>query len=227
MGIWISINSNPEQKGDSMYILGFNGPPHSGKDSIALAVESILEGVYEFDGYVMSLAWPMREIGMRLLGMPPESNESYAEAKEKGHQLFEQKIMNMTVDPPVQYATQWDNLRQFMIWMSEQAIKPRYGYDFWARKLRVDADFIWGDNCVLLVPDIGFTSEIDFFEADVGTANVLIVQTHREGCDFAKDSPDWCFAKSYNFDLYNNSTIEWAAQQIVAKIINIGWKLGR
>lgn len=201
-----------------MYIVGFSGPPYSGKDSIATAVEEILERTYEFDGYVISLAYPMRELGMQLLGLNPGDNRAYADAKITGHKLFERNFGDGVC--------QWDTLRQFMISFAEEWVRPRYGRDFWARKLKQDAGIIWNDNCVILIPDVGFPAEVEYFESEVGAPNVLIVRLERDDCNFKIDSRDYVVGTNVCV-VVNNATIEWAAQQIVAAMVNIGWKLDK
>jgi hypothetical protein len=181
-----------------MYILGFSGPPYCGKDTIATQIQSLLHETIDVD--IMHLAEPMREMGMNLLGLSPELNIAYADAKKKPQPLFY-----------TQEGTH-DNLRQFMIWMSEQCIKPKYGKDFWARKLSFDYGE-W-DNGLLLVPDFGFNEEIEFFEGEIGFDNVATVQLYRSGTDFSNDSRS--YVGGFNaVPVPNNSTPQACAEQII------------
>ena len=189
-----------------MYIVGFSGPPHCGKDSIARTMSSQFDSMELIDSYIMSLARPMRYNGMSLLGFDPQDDEKYAEVKDQKHELF------------------GDTLRNHMIAESETFIKPRYGKDFWGRKLKVDAGIIWNENVVIFVPDFGFKEEVEFFEREIGCENVLTVQIERDGCDFSKDSRDYVCGENM-LRLYNNWSLEWAGMTIQAHMISMGWTL--
>lgn len=213
-----------------MYIVGFNGPPSSGKDSIAKTVGDMLIANYNYETFKMSLAGPMRKLGMELLRLNPEDNEAYAKAKSEGHELFTRTFYAGTTHsgPHMErkdlYSTQQDTLRQFIIQLAEQFIRPTYGRDFWARKLMLDAEFIGDDPVILLVPDIGFQEEVAYFEHRLGRANFLLARIERQDCDFSIDSRRSCGATNV-VSIQNNATLGWAAQGIIAAMINIGWKL--
>lgn len=206
-----------------MYIVGFNGPPGSGKDSIAEATSNLLQETYEIDTYAVSLAGPMREIGMNLLGLDSEDAESYAMAKETEWDLFTRetcKAGNYPKPPTISK----DNLRQFIIALAEEFIRPRYGRNFWARKLKLDHMFIWNSPAIILVRDIGFQEEVDYFQEQVGEKNFILARLERDGCDFSIDSRGYCEAEQF-VHIYNNASLGWAAQAIVAQMIHRGWTL--
>lgn len=210
-----------------MYICGFSGPPGSGKDSIAREIASQLdpEGLTlqgrPLDTYIVSLAGPMRRMGMEFLGINPQDDELYAKAKQEPQELFKH---GGPIGSHGEFIYEYDTLRQFMIWLSEDVLKFRYGPDFWARKLKVDCESIWNSNCIILVPDFGFQAEVDFFTKEIGGENLLVVQVDRQDCDFSNDSRTYVKGRN-NIAIDNNSTLGWAAQQIIAKMINAGWKL--
>lgn len=205
-----------------MKVVGFSGPPHCGKDSIAKEIDRTYWDLADAESpqvVIMSLAWYMREMGMTLLGHDPDDDSLYAELKEERQELLERTPEFLT--PGTRYER--DTLRQFMIELSERFIKPRYGQDFWARRLYQDLmEEGFDDDTIFLVPDFGFQVEPQFFMEKLGPENVLIVQVAREGCDFSKDSRSYVGA-DHNLALENNATLGWAAQQVVAKMTNMGW----
>lgn len=206
-----------------MYLFGFSGPPHCGKDSIARTIAEMITAhdlpIFNIDVVIMSLAKPMRKIGMEFLGLDSADDEAYEDAKQRHHALLRHR------EPRPGLSHQQDSLREFMIWLSEKAIKPRYGFDFWARKMKWDLDGIWKTHCLVLVPDIGFQSEVDFFTKELGEDNVTIAQVMREGCTFSGDSRSYILSDKSNLSLMNNMSLEWAAQECLAHMQSIGWEL--
>lgn len=188
-----------------MYIVGFSGPPGSGKDSIAIQIQSLL--TEQIESQILSLAAPMRQMGMNFLGFNPDDDRAYAKAKEEKQAMFG-----------------GNTLREFMIEISENYIKPRYGLDFWARRLMVDCNEL-DDHSLLLIPDFGFMSEIMYLQSQVGCDNVLTVQLARQGHTFKNDSRRYVGGDN-TVMVINNGTIQMAAEKIIAFIIDpLGWSL--
>lgn len=201
-----------------MYIVGFSGPPKSGKDSIAQACCDILDRHYpDCEAYKLSLAEPMRWAGMNLLDVETEDADLYSELKSQPQGLFQR---------PVESHYEYDNLRQFMIAYSENFIKPRYGHDFWARQLMTRTYcFDNPGRSIIFIPDFGFKSEVDYFEVTPGRENVVTVQLTRPDCDFSIDSRSYVGGK-HIIPITNTATIEWAAQEIIARLTeSMGWSL--
>lgn len=203
-----------------MYLVGFNGPPKSGKDSIANMVDAWCGDFYHrIDAYQYSLAGPMREMGMTLLNAwSAYDDELYAELKAEPQLL-------LRLEPGMEKHTH-DNLRQFMIGLAEAFIRPRYGRNFWARRLKYVLGDEWLSHCLVLVPDIGFKEEVDYFVNELGENNVLIVHTYREGCDWTVDSRR--YVNGFNvLSVYNNGTLEEARDEVLAAMQGMNWNLTR
>lgn len=195
-----------------MHIIGFNGPPGSGKDELALAVMQIIEARSDVPVKLESLSMPLRRV-------------SYAVVDDKGE---------LDGDDYAQFKTQeFDELgvngRQLMIDVSEKFLKPIYGIDVMARLLiERNARF----NGILLVRDSGFQIEVDPLAAWVGAANLFIARCHRPGKTFEGDSREWVTHPDglMELDLQNDSHLfDWtnhAAHELVATIRHrTDWKI--
>lgn len=91
--------------------------------------------------------------------------------------------------------------RQFLIHVSEKLKKPIHGQDYFGKAIVEDAP----KDGLILVPDGGFISELKTL-LSVGEP-YTVVQVHREGTSFDQDSRDW-IASAYKIE--NNYTIEEA-----------------
>jgi hypothetical protein len=191
-----------------MYIVGFNGPPESGKDTLAelLAqhMDKMLIGVpVKFE----SLAMPLRKVAYTLVEWPGNlDGPDYAKFKNTHFGL-------LGVDG-----------RHLMIDISERFLKPVYGIDVMAKLLLERNEGFPG---LMLVRDSGFQCEVDPLVAAVGSDNLLIVNVGRPGKSFANDSREWV-THDNRIAVENNGTIDDLrvdASRVFAKMIQLGWKL--
>lgn len=206
-----------------MKIIGFSGPPHSGKDSIADALTCLMNDRmgWPYPAVKRSLAAPMRRVGMTLLGWDPLDDAAYVRLKEEPQILFKREFKNNGII----VETEHDNLRQFMICFSEAFIKLHYGQDFWGRLLYSEAVALGLEDAIIVIPDLGFHSEIQFFENTIGADNFVTVQLMRKGYDFSKDSRDYVSSKQL-IEFHNDYTIEGAASYLLGEIkVRFGWQL--
>lgn len=202
----------------AQYIIGMNGPPKVGKDTVGLCVRHLLDSVTSLSTHVDWLARPMRQMAMGLVGLNPNDFNLYNVEKDKPNQLLRRAIRSSNTQVEAN-----DSLRELMIATSEELIKPRYGYDFWGRKLIYDQKWLGlGYPGILIVPDVGFSQEVDAFDELEGV-KTLIVQLERNGVGWANDSRDYCFGK--NTERFgNNGTPMDCARQIVTHMTReLGW----
>lgn len=181
-----------------MYVIAFNGPPRSGKDSIANELVNQL-GLKDQAVKRLQLSLPMRKAVFALLG------QEYTEAKYES-------VKDNTFD-----AFQGRTLRQAMIALSESHVKPTYGHGFWVKSSmytcnrRVE---------FAIISDLGFPIELAYLERKFPT---LIVNTIRKGATWAGDSRvplEGCL----NLVVENNGSIKVAAKKIRDYIVNtLGW----
>lgn len=191
-----------------MFIVGFNGPPRSGKDTIAemLADKMDKAGVtlpVKFE----SLSLPLRHIAYSVVGRIYD---------ESTYEAFKQEWFE-------QLGTDG---RHLMIDTSESFLKQCYGIDVMARLLiERNKDF----EGVLLIRDCGFQIEVDPLENWVGIENLYMVQMFREGCDFSNDSREYVHTRGKMHQIYNDSDLDHLrteAARIYGRLVNqCGWKL--
>lgn len=181
------------------FIIGFNGPPRSGKDTIATALMDLLdrEGVTSISIHRQALAAPLRDACAALLGWSL-TDKQYSEIKD-------------VVIPELGVT-----FRQFMIDMSETFLKPKYSKAALSKLLHA-RNAIWWDKIpsILIVTDIGFTEEAAFFSEH--STYFLNIRLDRPGTDFTIDSRGYVSAQLYggmDLALTNDATPEDAAQEI-------------
>jgi hypothetical protein len=150
------------------YLIGFSGPPRSGKDTFGKALAALIEDLHGVQPQLLACSTPMREVVYALLGHPYDVVH-YERCKDEP-----QDILGGT------------SIRQAMIALSEKHIKPAYGQDFWGRSL---IERLWDPAPqVVIVTDMGFPSEMLAFERRFGAENCVWPQIEREGHDFSGDS---------------------------------------
>lgn len=201
-----------------MYIVGFNGPPESGKDTLAemLADHMDKQGV-TIPVIQCSLSTPLRCIAYGMAGWDGKrlEGDDYAEFKRT-----EFPLLGVTG-------------RQLMIDASEKFLKPTYGEDVMARLfLSSHTGPYLVKEKVLLIRDSGFQVEVDPLIQAVGGDNLAIINVQREGKDFSNDSREWVFhpdPERRQYVVQNNGTLDdlrTEAGRIYGRLVNqCGWKL--
>lgn len=186
------------------YVIGFNGPPRSGKDSIADALRDIVYRRCDIATHRAALSMPMRYVVYDLIG-EIYTTKHYEDFKDVPNPLFK-----------------GETIRQAIIRLSEEFVKPTYGVDYWARYLHHQNRLWWGKvPCLMVISDIGFQEECDYFREHSYFKNVHV---HRNGIDWKNDSRTYVDGDAY-LHCSNNETIEFAAERIFDQLVNLGWDL--
>lgn len=198
------------------YIVGFNGPPRVGKDTIANCLRSMIDVECTIPTFTDHLARPMREMAMSLCGLDPKDFQSYTDEKDDPRKLLKRAVNGS-----------WESLRQLMIATSEDFIKPRYGQDFWGRKLVADHKWLeQGLPGILIVPDIGFPVEVGVFDSMFPKTKTLIVQVDRPGTTWELDSRVPCEGQRNTCHVFNDSRVVDAAEFVLNHMTKfLGWDL--
>lgn len=198
-----------------MYIVAFNGPPRSGKDTMAEMLANHMDkmGVtvpVKFE----SLSIPLRRIAYEIVG-------------NEGRSLDGPDYEQFKLTP---YSLRDDGLapssgREIMIDVSERFLKPCYGKSVMARMLLERNKNFKG---VLLLRDSGFQCEVDPLIEQVGVENFYVAQVHRDGTSFDGDSREW--VTHSNMAVYENNShfgaLATEAGRIYGRLVNqLGWKL--
>lgn len=159
-----------------MYVVGFNGPPYSGKDTAAAMLAQKIENE-KLDPtlpiYQDSLSLPLREIVYAMVGRNYDPI-TYDDFKCEKFPQFENR-----------------SGRQLMIDVSESFLKPVYGQPIMANLLAARYDP--HSKGVLLIRGLGFQCEVDPLCKYFGWGNVRIVHVNRTGHSFSGDSREWVY----------------------------------
>lgn len=188
-----------------MYLIGFSGPPRSGKDSIGGMLAAMIEDRFGIQPQVLSLSTPMRAAIFAMSGME-YSELTYESLKDSPLDIFNGRT-----------------IRQEMIDLSERHVKPRLGQGFWGRAV---IQRVWPEARVVIITDMGFNAERDVFEQEYGAESCAFVQVAREGTDFSKDSRSYIYStiKQNDYPLLNNAHIRDGAAAILSQLTNrLGW----
>lgn len=200
------------------YVIGLNGPPKSGKDTIANALRTMMDHECNIPTVIDHLARPMREMALSLTGHDPKNFANYNAIKDSPQKLLKRALGGSE-----------DSIRQLMIRTSEDFIKPLYGDDFWGRKLIDEHKWIEeGIPGVLIVPDIGFPAEVGAFDLlfdKIPQLQTLIVQVERPGVDWGNDSRIVCKGLRNTIKVVNNHEPIYAAGIVLDQMRRLGWAL--
>lgn len=202
-----------------MKIILLNGPPRSGKDSAALAIEDFcIERGLGIAHDKMSLPNKAAFAGMMGLSIEDDFRVEPWEGKK------EEIIPKLGT-----------SYRQWQIDFSERFMKPAYGEDIFARLLIDRIDF-YGDPKysieVAVISDCGFQIEVDTLLKD-GRYDPLLIRCHRPGFTFEGDSRQYVNLRNIEgsraLDLHNNGGIpEWNVLVVhaVASWLNLPTDVG-
>ena len=193
-----------------MYIVAFNGPPRSGKDTLA----EMLANHMDAQGVTMmvvpeSLSLPLREIAYAMTGwIGSPDGPNYEQFKTTHFKAFGK------------------DGRQIMIDVSERFLKPTYGIEIMANLLIARNSNI--GPAIILIRDSGFQIEIDPLIRWVGEDNLFVVSVNRDGTTFDGDSREWVTHKHMAM-FNNNGTLDDLATEagrVYGRLVNnLGWKL--
>lgn len=208
-------------------ILLLNGPPRSGKDSLAyfLSESHSLVGVHSFKHKLISLAceiagvdydrWQSRYESELLFNGKKisEKDEPWGELPDIGYmgkEFCEGCGWTFLPDRPM-------SQRQFLAFVSEIVIKPHLGIEYFGLQAYHHCRSL---NLPLIIfSDSGFEEEVEPFLRS-GQFDVNVIQLHREGCSYSGDSRDYLRRRSQyrTFqEVHNNGSLHDAANEIIKK----------
>ncbi len=127
--------------------------------------------------------------------------------KDDPHRLLQQ---HHPADEP-------NTVRELLIAISEEFLKPRYGQDFFGRIAVREAG--QSTNNLLLYSDCGFAPEVEHVVRAVGPSNCLLFRMYRDGCNYDKDSRSYLSVDMCpTIDIYNNDTVHNTTMVCLSRI---------
>jgi hypothetical protein len=199
-----------------MYVIGFNGPPQSGKDSLTrLLVKEVESRHKEFPILEVSLSTPLRKIAYSMTGFRGNLDGPDYESFK-------------TTEFP-----QYGGItgRQLLIDVSERFLKPCYGQEIMAKLLMASLpSWMYDVPSLVLIRDSGFQVEIDPIIHRVNPQNFLVCQVHRPNHTFHGDSREWVThpLHAMNTIIHNSGPVEdleIEAGRLYGRLVNQkGWK---
>lgn len=180
-------------------IIFLNGPPRSGKDTLAQALWEENKSLLR-----MPLAQVLKARTHAALGINKPWN-FYENRKDEHLDQF------YGLTP-----------RQAYIWFSEKVMKPKFGNDIFARlwfdRFRTTMSSYGHPNLTgisgVLITDVGFIEEVRYIATLFGRKNCTFVSLWRDGCDFKNDSRsylnphDIALLCARRYEIENNGSIE-------------------
>lgn len=199
-----------------MYIVVFNGPPYSGKDTLSGFFRDYVEKLHHVPMKEESLSNPLRSIAYAMVGL------SYP-SKDVSYDSFKAITFNIGGKPVTG--------RQLMIDASERFLKQCYGQRVMADLLiERNREFGIFDPGLLLIRDGGFQVEVNPLIEWVGRDQVMVVRVERPACDFSQDSREWVYHpdEKMNMTVFNDSdlsNLQTEAGRLYGRLVNQkGWK---
>jgi hypothetical protein len=204
-----------------MYIVGFNGPPHCGKDTLSKLLVEYMDSRITVPVIESSLSMPLRRLAYEMVGC--EGNHldgpDYDEFKKTVFRGFKREGSRYP---------EGCTGRELMIDVSERFLKPTYGQSIMPELL---LNHYMNFRGLMTIRDCGFQCEIDPIINVVGAKNFYLVNVVRPGTSFEGDSREWvnhpnstCRIQVYNDGSLEDFRIE--ASRIYDRLVNqMGWTL--
>lgn len=184
------------------YVVVFNGPPGSGKDTLATFIRGVTSVVPRaFKDKLVSIALEISGVDRRTW------DNWYDHAKERPREQL------------------WGHsCRSFLIMVSEDMIKPHLGSAYFGRAAADDIarNRAYLEQYGVCFTDSGFKEELQEVVDLVGPERVIVVQLVRHGTSFKNDSRNYLDNKDFpsvSFIAHsNNLPVEEEAANLMARL---------
>lgn len=165
-------------------IICLNGPPSSGKDTIA----NILS--LEYNALNVKIAQPLRDMVKLVFNVSDHDID---------------KVKNLPLNPE----NSDYRIRDFMIDVSETIIKPKIDKHYFINTLCHKIDKKYANEKLIIISDLGFPFEIEMInESFFRTHEVQLWKIFRDGYDFTKDSREYVSFSGNTKKIQNSGTIK-------------------
>ena len=150
-----------------MPVIVFNGAPGCGKDAACLFYKTLGYKHLSFKEELFK-----------------ETFKFFNVSKEWFMEGYDNRSIKEAPVPQLEVNGQILSRRDAMIYVSEQHVKPKYGKEYFGKKL---SEQITADG-LFCVSDGGFQEELSPIINRFGADIIVIIQLTREGCNFSSDS---------------------------------------
>lgn len=207
-------------------VILLNGPPGSGKDTIAEAMLKFWQypdarPLVTSAGFKMDL--PNRPDRRRVSFKSKLIDIAVIIAKKVrrcdwDHRYTDRKLKEQPWNklPLIKESGEHHSQRSWLIYVSEDIIKPTMGQSYLGDAALLEVLSI--QEQVTIFSDSGFEGEIlPFIEVPRDEMDIFLIRLYRKGCTFEGDSRYYLRTRNrYNltFDLHNNGTVEEAVNDI-------------
>lgn len=162
----------------------FNGPPRSGKDTVATLLQ-----VRHPDLFIdMKMAYCLKKGVHELLGIQGASSERYNDVKDVEDEDFFGKTP-----------------RETYIACAERFLKIEFSQELfgytWLRRYRHEK--IAEQGLIATISDCGFHQELAPLFRAFGPQNMIMIRIHREGFDYSSDSRNYVYVANRAFHQYD------------------------
>lgn len=203
-------------------ILLLNGPPRSGKDTVAdMLVHYFHEAQahsahnLQINAEIIKFAEPLRQ-SMQAFVAPLVLNNARDMQPERWAEAIELIKENQIDRYPM-------TVRQAMISLSEEWAKKFFSPQVFGEvaRNRMEARFKTNDLNIFIVSDSGFKDEADVIIEAFGVENVHLAQIHRRDHDFTGDSRSYLVLDCDTIRIQNNGDLNLLTTKSIAALQEI------
>lgn len=194
-------------------IIFLNGPPGSGKDTVANGIVSSLGRTRAKN---MKFAGMLKDTCHSMVGLGHVATDCFEKTKDlPNHMLPYDPVKKRNMTP-----------RELYIWFSEEVLKPKFGKEHFGNVLVNQIENVKHDGFRLIViSDSGFKEEALPVIKKFGIENCLLVHLCREGKNFDNDSRSYWEHSGLTTVTANNSgslkDINELSDSIISSILPI------
>lgn len=188
-----------------MVVILLNGPPRSGKDTLAL----YLQNKYNFEHL------QIKEILVQTTVKLFDISRELWDEKYETHKEVKLDYLSIFRGGPFSGELHRFTPREALIYVSEHIIKPVYGEGIYGRVIakKIEQKTKKGDRTSFVISDAGFDKEISEIVKKVGEKNVYVIKLSRRGFTFANDSRNYLTKESgviskNTFYIYNDLSLQ-------------------
>jgi hypothetical protein len=160
-----------------------NGPPGSGKDTIARELCAHALPERGRTGYPARFSQPLKDIAVATM---VAHGAGLLEATDYVHDT----ALKEDACPFLPFS---ETAREFQIMVSEKWFKPKYGEKVFGRMLVERLRALTKASDVIVISDSGFAGEMEAVAGAFPGAQHFVFHVQRDNCDFESDSRDYVY----------------------------------